>query len=250
MSKDEGAIETLNSNKERMKKLAAMIGNVTKMGKKNKLKDMMEKTEIVVHGLMIYPNSKFHVYWDLAKLFVTVYYCIAIPVRLCWNLTGGGWPRDRRPGEFDLSSTWDNTILIDLFLDMVFVADLIGKLRFFAFTDYSSGRSEVVVDRERIRRHYIVEKRDVFLLDLFISFPFDIFGPTGYCSLLRVPKILRITQLIRSVKSLQKHLEDAIQVRAYCHSPPTSQPLNLPTPNNQTKTHHHTTPHTTVLYYS
>ena len=209
-SDDPGALETIKTNLEKMSKLSAMISNVTSSKKSNKLKDMMQKTEVIVHGLMIYPNSKFHVYWDIVKLIVTFYYCLVIPVRLCWNLTGGGFDGGTTSGDLDMRNTWDNTILLDFLFDAVYIADIVGKLRFFAYTDYNSDRSEVVVDRERIWKHYTA--RPDFKIDLLISLPYDVFGAAGYSSLLRIPKILRITQLIRSVKRLQKHLEDAMQI--------------------------------------
>jgi len=114
------------------------------------------------------------------------------------------------PGSFDLSDTWDDSIIMDILLDFVFVFDMIGKLRFFAYTDYGSGRSETVTDRERIFINYT--KKSDFKLDCIISFPYDIFGFGGYSSFLRIPKILKITQLIKNVKRLQKHLEDAMQI--------------------------------------
>ena len=153
-SSDKGALETFTQNKERMQKLAVTIGNVNTSSKKNKLKEMMQKTELIVHGLMIYPNSKWHVFFDCVKLFATLYYFLAIPLRLCWNVTGGGWPSNRPSGSFDLSDSYDNTLLMDWLIDLVFLADMVLHLRFFAYTSYSAGRSEVVTDRDRIYAWY------------------------------------------------------------------------------------------------
>ena len=109
-SNDAGALKTVESYTETMKKLAVTAGNVANTGKNKKLQMMMQKEEVIVHGIMIYPDNKVQVYWDSWLLFLKTAYCLMIPLRICWNLTGGG-SKDAEPP--DLKDSFDATLAIE-----------------------------------------------------------------------------------------------------------------------------------------
>ncbi|GMH59726.1 hypothetical protein TrST_g1578 [Triparma strigata] len=209
-SDDQGALDTINVYKEQMKKWSAMISTVSKGSKNKKLEAMMEKSAVVVHGIMIYPHDKFHVYWDSALLLIKFLYCVMIPVRICWNITDGGFSGDASDLA-GLKESFDPSLILEYIFDIVYILDMCGQLYCFAFIDYSVGSSEVIVDRQQIRERYLRSSR--FRLDLFIAFPYDIVGPgIGYYSILRVPKMVRLSQLVSNVVRLQKHFEEAMQI--------------------------------------
>jgi len=116
-SNDAGALKTVESYTETMKKLAVTAGNVANTGKNKKLQMMMQKEEVIVHGIMIYPDNKVQVYWDSWLLFLKTAYCLMIPLRICWNLTGGG-SKDAEPP--DLKDSFDATLAIEYIFDICY----------------------------------------------------------------------------------------------------------------------------------
>ena len=208
-SEDKGVLDTLSKYDDFIKKLTAMVSTVNKGSKNNKLKDMMEKVQVVVHGIMIYPHDKFHVYWDILLLVIKGLYCIMIPVRICWNLTAGGFDPEVM-GTDGLKDSFDLSLILEYIFDIVYWLDMAGQMHAFAYVDYNMG-SEVVVDRQLIASRYKESKR--FRFDILTSIPFDILGgAVGYWSMWRLPKMTRIVHLINNVSQLQKHLEEAMQV--------------------------------------
>jgi CRP-like cAMP-binding protein len=208
-SDDKGAIDTLANYDQFIKKLTAMVSTVKKGSKNNKLKDMMQKAEVVVHGIMVYPHDKVHVYWDILLLATKTLYCIMVPVRICWNLTDGGFSDDVK-GLDGLKDSFDMSLILEYIFDIAYWLDMLGQMYCFAYVDHDMG-SEVVVDRQMIATRYKNSQRYSF--DIITAIPYDILGGAfGYWSLWRIPKMLRITYIFNNVNRLQKHFEDSMQV--------------------------------------
>ena len=120
----------------------------------------MEKTEVVFKGFRIQPDSRVHVLWDIFALLAIMYYCISCPIRLAAYIGSG-----------TLQSSYDRVFIFDYTVDLLFIVDMILRLRVYAYVSYADGRSDVVVDRGQIQRHYM--RSDWFAIDLLAVIPFD-----------------------------------------------------------------------------
>ena len=163
----------------------------------DKLRDMMAETGAPRGGVVIEPDSPFHIYWDLALIATTVYTCVAVPSRIAYVSFAHQ--------DFDLS------LILDYFLEAVFIADMVLKGRYFAFRDIDSGRSASVYDPEVILQRYVRSTR--FKLDVLCIVPFDVIGfGTGGWAWLRLPRMLRSIGFFFYVNDLKTHLETIKQV--------------------------------------
>ena len=182
-----------------LNKILVTISNVATKQKSNKLKDMMEKTEIIFKGFRIQPDSKVHVVWDIVALLAIMYYSISCPVRLASYI-----------GSNSLRSSYDLLFVLDYAIDFLFLADMVLRLRVYAYVSYANGRNEVIMDRKQIQSHYI--RSEWFAVDLFASIPWDVVSiGTGYYTLYRLPKVVRIWQISALISRLQKNLDECLQ---------------------------------------
>ena len=182
-----------------LNKILVTISNVATKQKSNKLKDMMEKTEIIFKGFRIQPDSKVHVVWDIVAILAIMYYSISCPVRLA-SYIGSNSPR----------SSYDLLFGLDYAIDFLFLADMVLRLRVYAYVSYANGRNEVIMDRKQIQTHYI--RSEWFAVDLFATIPWDVVSlGTGYYTLYRLPKVFRIWQISALISRLQKNLDECMQ---------------------------------------
>lgn len=181
-------------------KILVTISNIATKQKSNKLKDMMEKTEVIFKGFRIQPDSKVHVVWDIFALLAIMYYSISCPVRLAAYV-----------GSDTLRSSYDLLFILDFFLDVLFITDILLRMRVYAYVSYANGRNEVIMDRKQMQRHYV--RSDWFIIDLIASIPLDLISlGTGYYAVYRLPKLVRILQISALISRLQKNLDECMQV--------------------------------------
>eukprot|EP00592_Proboscia_alata_P007446 CAMPEP_0194358636 /NCGR_PEP_ID=MMETSP0174-20130528/5767_1 /TAXON_ID=216777 /ORGANISM="Proboscia alata, Strain PI-D3" /LENGTH=1177 /DNA_ID=CAMNT_0039129005 /DNA_START=138 /DNA_END=3668 /DNA_ORIENTATION=- len=198
-SSDQGALDTIKMSREQMEAISRSASHAHE-SKTAKIHNMMEETDAVAKGYILYPDSKIHVYWDIFALLSTVYYLIVLPVRMASHF-----------GKSSLQTSFNTSYLIDYVADCMFILDMVLRTWFYAYTSYESGRSEVVTDCQRIKQKYMSSKR--FKLDLFASFPLDITSVIfGYHLLWRIPKTCRLLQIPRIVSDLQRHLDSSMEV--------------------------------------
>ena len=180
-------------------KILVTISNIATKQKSNKLKDMMEKTEIIFKGFRIQPDSKVHVVWDVLALLAIMYYSCSCPIRLASYI-----------GSNSLRSSYDLLFVLDYAIDFLFLLDLFLRLRVYAYVSYANGRNEVIMDRKQIQAQYI--RSEWFAIDLLACIPWDIISlGTGYYTLCRFPKLARIWQISPLLSRLQKNLDDCMQ---------------------------------------
>ena len=161
---------------------------------------MMQVAEVNWKGYRIRPNSKYHVYWDLFSLISVMYYSISCPIRLV------AFYRQR-----NLKSSFGLTFIADYLFDIFFIVDVYLRLNVFAYISYEYGRKELVVDQQRMRKHYVTSKR--FLVDLFAVLPFDLICLfTGFQSFARISKVARVTQISDIISDLSEHLEESLKI--------------------------------------
>lgn len=180
-------------------KILVTISNIATKQKSNKLKDMMEKTEVIFKGFRIQPDSKVHVVWDVVAVLTIMYYSCSFPIRLALYI-----------GSNSLRASHDLLFLLDYAIDFLFLLDLFLRLHVYAYVSYANGRNEVIVDRKQIKAQYI--RSEWFAIDLLASIPWDIVSlGTGYYTLYRLPKLARIWQISPLISRLQKNLDECMQ---------------------------------------
>jgi hypothetical protein len=181
-------------------KILVAISNIATKEKSDKLKDMMEKTQVTFKGFRIQPDSRVHVVWDVFALLAIMYYSVSCPVRLAAYI-----------GSNSLQSSYDMLFILDYAIDVLFITDMFFRTSVYAYVSYASGRNEVIMDRRLIQRHYV--QSGWFIVDLLCSIPLDLVSlATGYYAVYRIPKLARILQLSRLISRLQKNLDECMQV--------------------------------------
>ena len=197
---DYGALDTIKRSRETLEKIMVTISNVSTQKKSNKLKDMMEKSDVVVKGYRILPHSPVHVWWDCFALSAIMYYCISCPVKLASYIR-----TDK------LGSSYSPIFLLDYILDSSFMVDIYLRMRVYACVSYDNGRNEIVIDKDRIAAHY--KNSNWFLIDIFSVIPFDLVSPaTGYFALYRLSKMARVLQISPLISRLRSKLEECMQM--------------------------------------
>jgi len=199
-SSDQGALDTIERSREELNKILVAISNITTKEKSDKLKDMMEKTQVTFKGFRIQPDSLVHVAWDVFALLAIMYYSVSCPVRLAAYI-----------GSNSLQSSFDMLFILDYAIDVLFLTDMFLRTSVYAYVSYASGRNEVIVDRRLIQRQYL--QSGWFPVDFLCSIPLDLVSlATGYYAVYRIPKLARILQLSRLISRLQKNLDECVHV--------------------------------------
>ncbi len=151
-------------------------------------------------GLFILPSSRIHVYWDIFNLFSTMYYSISSPIRFALFF------RQR-----SLHTAHDPSFIVDYIIDALYIFDVLLRLEIYAFIDFENGRNEVITERSMIRKNYMQSKW--FKVDRIAIVPFDILSFIfGHHTLLRCNKLVRVLQISKVVKRLQRNFDDCMQV--------------------------------------
>lgn len=196
-SQDEGALETIEGNKQSMGRLSTMASSIMKgRNKSNKLMNMMDDVDFASKKFTIKPNSRIHVYWDLFSIMATLYYAMDFPIRITHYL------RAKR-----LGSSYDLSFAVGYMIDLLFIGDMILRSTFYAYTAHVDGKPVIISDRMAIRRRYTQSGK--FKVDLFASIPFDIISPIvgRFHVLFRIPKLIRVIQIPDVLSKLQEDLD-------------------------------------------
>jgi len=143
--------------------------------------------------LIFYPNSAFRYTWDLVALLGYVFYIFSVPLMVMRYLDGAKF--NEHLFSFCTSYLWD----------IYFVADL--YLSFNHFMHHHEGL--VVFDRDRIRQKFLEEHNA--WLDFIAALPIDVLGTitSRWCFLLRLSKLVRLPQLLRSINKLERVMADS-----------------------------------------
>ncbi|KAL3790747.1 hypothetical protein HJC23_010026 [Cyclotella cryptica] len=193
---DKGFIETIETNRQSLKKISTMANSILGGKHKNKLKKMMEDHVVLVSkDFRIEPNSRVHVYWDIIAILGILYYAIELPIRITSY---------HRAESLELS--YDLSFLIGYFFDILFITDMILRSSVYSFSTHADGKTIIISDRHEIRRKYM--NSDKFKIDLFAILPFDIISVLSgkYHILFRLPKLVRVTQIQGVLSKLQDDL--------------------------------------------
>ena len=172
------------------------------MGKKKKFQDMMNEEDEEVLGAagkgVILANSTFRKLWDVLCFTGTLWYSIAVPLRLylvTWETS--------TPFSDDLGFA----IYVDWIYDFFFAVNIVLNIRYFATTEINEkGKVTNIVDRDAIWEEYALSGR--MLIDLLIALPYDFFGfGFGSWNAFRIPKLLAAFRFPYLVTRLKGHLE-------------------------------------------
>ena len=138
-------------------------------------------------------------YWDLFIIFLVIVSAFLTPWRLAFV-------------ESDNSLSW---ILIDSFVDIFFLADIIANF----FCVYTNQYEDYVVDRKMIIFNYL---KGWFIFDLFAILPINYLtmhnskeGVNGLARLARLPRLYKLVKLLRIVKQggkIRKMASDALKL--------------------------------------
>ena len=85
-------------------------------------------------------------------------------------------------------------VIIDAFIDLCFLCDLILNLLFFAYYDSDE---ELIFDRKKIALRYI---KSWLIIDLIAIIPFNLFYTKDYSSLSRLSRLPRLYRLLKITK--------------------------------------------------
>lgn len=195
-SLEDGALETIEDNKQNMTRLLTMASSITNGKKKsNKLLSMMDDAQVVSKEICIKPHSRIHVYWDLVSIVAILYYAVEFPIRLAHYLRAN-----------TMDSSYDPSFAVGYLFDLLFIGDMILRSTLYAYTAYSDGKPVVISDRTEIRRKYTQSSK--FKIDIAASVPFDIISPIAgkFHVLFRLPKLIRVIQIPEVLSKLQEDL--------------------------------------------
>jgi hypothetical protein len=174
--------------------------NAVNKSKSHKLQKMDFQSNVVSQEFRISPSSRVHVYWGIFSLFAILYYTLSLPIRVAYFTSKNS-----------LKESIDWTFGFDYALDIAFVIDIYLRMTVYSYECIEHGRSTIVTDRNLISQRYL--SSNDFRLNCICTIPFDLFVFTsGYASLLRVPKIIRIFQLSRVVTKLQQDFEYCMNI--------------------------------------
>lgn len=141
------------------------------------------------HLPVIDPKSTFRITWDLAAVVLIVYTIFSLPFNLAFF-----W----QDSESQDKIIWDVWTVIDLFIDIYFLTDVILNFN----TGYIIEKDEItVLERDRITVHYL---RTWFVFDFFSSIPFDflVLGDRS-SAVWRVPRLLRLFRISRLLRLMR-----------------------------------------------
>ncbi|KAL9183699.1 hypothetical protein ACHAXT_004555 [Thalassiosira profunda] len=203
-SDDEGCLETIQATKESLAKILGTATSVVggKSGKsRNKFHSMMKETAVARKEFRILPDSRIHLLWDVVSLAAILYYSIDAPIRIATYY---------RAGVLELA--YDATFAAYYCIDLLFVLDMILRATVYAYNSHENGKTVVISDSEAIRRRYLSSEK--FRLDLLAVLPFDVLSPaTGYHTIYRLAKLVRVVQIPSAVSDLQKHLDTCLHLK-------------------------------------
>lgn len=161
---------------------------------------MLKVNEVNKNHYCILPSNPIHVYWDIISLIGIMYYAVSSPLRFAAYFRTN-----------QLKSSHGNVFFIDYAIDSLFILDFILRLQFYAYVDFEDGRNEIVVEREYIRRNYVISSW--FKIDRVAIIPFDIFSLIfGHHTLLRIPKLVRVLQIPSIIKRLQRNFFECMDI--------------------------------------
>ena len=202
-SQDEGALETIESNRQSMARLSTIATSIANgKNKSNKLMNMMDDAEVVSRKFSIDPDSRIHVYGDFLSIVAILFYAVDFPVRIAnYSKTNS------------LESSYDLAFLIGYLFDLMFIGDMILSSTVYAYTTHIDGKPVVISDKAEIRRKYHQSKK--FKVDLFASIPFDVISPVvgGFHLLFRLPKLVRVIQIPSYLSKLQEDLNGCMDIK-------------------------------------
>lgn len=140
-----------------------------------------------------YPQSTFRRIWDFVILAGCIFYTFSVPLQVMRYLDGADF-RDHLA-----------TFVVSYFWDLCFVLDLYLKFNHFMFLD----EGLVVFDRHCIRQQFVQEHNIV--LNFVASVPIDLVGLINpqWCFLLRLTKLLKLSQTVESFGYLERVLTDS-----------------------------------------
>jgi CRP-like cAMP-binding protein len=202
-SQDDGALETIETNKQSMVRLSAMASSILNgKNKNNKLMNMMDDIQVVSKEFSIKPTAHIHVYWDIVSIVAILYYTVDFPIRIAHYSRANS-----------LETSYDASFIIGYFFDLLLIGDMILRSTVYAFTTHMDGKPVIVSDRAEIRRRYIHSGK--FKLDLFASIPFDIISHIAgrFHLLFRLPKLIRVIQIPGGLSRLQEDLDVCMNVK-------------------------------------
>ena len=143
------------------------------------------------HALpIIMPESNFRMSWDALVAIFVVYYSLVVPMRLV----------------FDLAAPGRVAIQVDLFVNFIFVVDIILNFR----TAFKKNGT-LVTRTDAIRQHYL---KTWFFIDFISSMPFDVIflGKSTWgqsvnklLRMVRIFKLLRVLRLTRILARVERH---------------------------------------------
>ena len=146
-----------------------------------------------------HPNSKFRKFWDCIIFIAAIYYVISIPICIMKSAGHSSYKEDLA------------LFTIGYFVDFIFIVDIVFKFNLFMYIE----EGLIVFDKDQIRNNFI--RRHNMAKEIFISIPFDflaIFLGSRFYYILRFPKIVRLTKLVKYIDRLERILvELKISVR-------------------------------------
>lgn len=139
-------------------------------------------------------TSKF--IWDIVILLIAIFNCITIPLSLSFDQIAASFETNTYYNFINISST------------LFFIADIFLNFN----TTYYDQDGEEVLDKKRIRIHYIFTS---FLVDLASSLPIDIFFPGSPLRILNILKIIRVFRLTGIINKMNADEETKSIIRMF-----------------------------------
>lgn len=132
---------------------------------------------------MIRANDTWKFWWDIAILLFAIFNSLFIPLQLCFE-------------EFRVDLE-DNMLyyVIDQMGNVFFIMDIIFQMN----TSYYNQEGEEIIDKKKIRIHYVT---GMFFVDLLSSIPIGDIFPGSALEVINILKIIRIKRLTRIIDKM------------------------------------------------
>lgn len=178
-----------------MDKIFSYVFNLKNHARSKKVRNMFkESAEVKVKGLRILPKSPLLVYWDIAAIFGIMFEAISVPIQLATYTRSS-----------NLASAHGLVFSIHYAFDILFIIDMYLRMNAYAYTTFENGKSQTIVDIDLIRKNYF--NSPWYPIDRIAVAPYDVLSfALGHHILFRIPKLIRVLHLPRTVSRLRTNL--------------------------------------------